>query len=545
MIISLRWPNWFGTEMLAVLCMVLAQSECSGVVRDVTQMGAVPNNDTDSTAAIQRTIDASGSGDVVYLPPGTFLIGRTLRAKSDVKIQGAGRDRSVVKLKTDAEADFFDLSGEHNVELSSFTMEGARHAHYGIFCHAGRGHFLHDLTIENLGSANGPLGIFFTGDGGARTNGVTDCVVSNNIFRNIGLGSEWGGGIRLAWGSSRNQIVRNVVDNTGRGGIFANDGSTDLVISGNTVTRSGRKAEKLGIEIWGNCDRSVIEDNRIDHWLSISGTTHAAARRNTISAPPEDIGFIGLELIGQDIVATDNLIEGAQQIGVSVSNNASNRWHYCAYNTIRNVIQWGAQLQGDKTGARMFYYYKNRFLNTQRGNPAAIYPGADGRGFRFNGNCRQVTLDGNEISHNRAEGIELGGAGLDQISIVNNTISGNGFAAVTGDPGTDLEWANNTVSGNGKDDQLTSRGFATRKPLAKFTGVAGASVGENLSFTNQSTARDASIAHCLWDFGDGAPSTAPEGMHTYGRAGSYRVTLVVWDNHGRGAIAEGTVVISK
>jgi hypothetical protein len=63
----------------------------------------------------------------------------------------------------------------------------------------------------------------------------------------------------------------------------------------------------------------------------------------------------------------------------------------------------GAQLQGDGAGAQMLYFYKNRFLRTQRGHPSAIYPGADGRGFRFNGNCRQVTLDSNEISYNPAE----------------------------------------------------------------------------------------------------------------------------------------------
>jgi hypothetical protein len=537
--------RWFDAEMLAAICIGLAQFQCFGIVRDVTTLGALSNGETDDTGTIQNAINSSDQGDTVYLPTGTFLISRTLRVKSGIKIHGAGRDRCIMKLRTNTETDFFDLSGARNVEISGFTIEGGPNARHGIFGHTGSGHFIHGLTIENLGSSNGPLGIFFTGDGGGRSNGVTDCIISDNLFRNIGLASEWGGGIRLSWGSSRNQVLRNVVDNTGRGGIFANDGSTDLIISSNTVTRSGRKAEKLGIEIWGNCDRGVIEDNRIDHWLSISGTSHVAARRNSISGPPGDVAFIGLELIGQDIVATDNLVEGSQQIGVSVSNNASNQWHYCAYNTIRNVIQWGAQLQGDNTGARMLYYYRNKFLSTQRGNPAAIYPGADGRGFRFNGNCQQITLDANEIGDNPAEGIELGGSRLDQLSIVNNTISGNGFAAVSGNPGIDLEWVNNTVTGNGKNNQLTSRGFTNRKPVASFTCLPKASVGQRLDFTNKSAAPGGSIAHVLWDFGDGVPSTLPQSTHSYSRAGSYRVTFVVWDNHGRGAIEERTLLISQ
>jgi PKD repeat protein len=182
-------------------------------------------------------------------------------------------------------------------------------------------------------------------------------------------------------------------------------------------------------------------------------------------------------------------------------------------------------------------------LTTLRGNPAAIYPGADGRGFRFNGNCQAVTLDSNEIRSNRAEGLELGGSGLDQLSIVRNTIVGNAFAAVTGNPGVDLEWTNNTVSGNGSDKQLSSRGFRNRPPKASFTCPAGALAGQPVSFANNSASQDGSIVHMLWDFGEDAPSTQSEANHTYSRAGTFRVTLIVWDNHGRGAIAEQPVTV--
>ena len=60
---------------------------------------------------------------------------------------------------------------------------------------------------------------------------------------------------------------------------------------------------------------------------------------------------------------------------------------------------------------------------------------------------------------------------------------------------------------------------------------------------NRSESPDGRIAHVLWDFGEGAPSTQPEGNHTYSRAGTIRVTLIVWDNHGRGAIAEQPVTV--
>jgi len=237
------------------------------------------------------------------------------------------------------------------------------------------------------------------------------------------------------------------------------------------------------------------------------------------------------------------VVDGGQQIGISVSNDAYNQRQFCGYNTIRKMIQWGAQLQGDRTGARMLYFYRNKFLEMQRGNLAAIYRGADGRGFRFNGNCRQVTLDGNEISHNPAEGIELGGEGLDQLSIVNNTLIGNGFADVSGDPGSDLEWANNRVADNGKNIQLTSRGFSNPKPIADFSCPAEARAGQGVSFVSISSAPSGSVEHVLWDFGDGVPGTRSNDSHTYDRPGTYRVTLVIWDSRGRGNLKERLIRI--
>ena len=33
-----------------------------------------------------------------------------------------------------------------------------------------------------------------------------------------------------------------------------------------------------GIEVWGGCHRALIEDNRIDHWLSYDSSDGGAAR---------------------------------------------------------------------------------------------------------------------------------------------------------------------------------------------------------------------------------------------------------------------------
>ena len=124
------------------------------------------------------------------------------------------------------------------------------------------------MAVRDL-AAPAATGIHFNGDNPTREHGCTDSRIENCVIENVAPDDAWGAGIRLSWGSSRNQIIGCKVRNTGRGGIFGNDGSHDLVIRRNTVT--GSHGEKLGIEVWGGCDRCVIEDNRIDHWLSVGG----------------------------------------------------------------------------------------------------------------------------------------------------------------------------------------------------------------------------------------------------------------------------------
>lgn len=51
-----------------------------------------------------------------------------------------------------------------------------------------------------------------------------------------------------------------------------------------------------------------------------------------------------------------------------------------------------------------------------------------------------------------------------------------------------------------------------------------------VQFTDLSTGID--IARWLWDFGDGSMSDEQHPVHTYARAGTYSVTLSIWDTEG-------------
>ena len=85
-------------------------------------------------------------------------------------------------------------------------------------------------------------------------------------------------------------------------------------------------------------------------------------------------------------------------------------------------------------------------------------------------------------------------------------------------------------------------------PSASFlTSPSAPRVGENVNF-NASASRPATgrtIRSYDWDFGDGTQktTTTPITAHDYQTAGTYAVTLVVTDDVGRAAVANGTVTI--
>jgi len=497
------------------------------------------------TPAIVLAIGQSQPGDTVKLPAGIYTISEAIKPKSRTRLVGAGQDRTMVRFTGDKPGSLVDLSNNEKVEVAHLTLEGANNpsARQGISAHNARWLKIHHLTIRNLvkGDTSFIHGILFAGTNPTRENGVTDSMIADCLVENIGVGAEFGGGIRLSWGSSRNRVLRNTIRNTGRGGIFGDNGSNDLVIQKNTVSGSG--GEGLGIEVWGDCRRAVIEDNHIDHWLSVGGCDDCAVRRNVISDKTGTVKFCGLEIIGSRCVVTDNLVDDGQQIGISVSGMPV-KYVFYKNNTIRNCIQWGAQLQGDGAGIASHYFYRCRFLNTSVGRGQPWYPGDEGHGFRLLSRVRHITLEDCEFRDNGRLGIQLVGDKIDSLSFVRCAIKGNRGAAVAGPSHyTALEWIRCTAKGNGSNNLPPARPFPRPAPKAAFDAPAVAHTGEPVTFVSRSKADGSAVV--LWDFGDGAPATGARVTHIYPSPGSYRVSMVVWDAAGRGSRMEKRIRVTE
>jgi hypothetical protein len=441
-----------------------------------------------------------------------------------------------------------DLTGKTGVTLIDLTLDAAHNpfTNQGVFASNASKLRIQRVTVRDIVGPGIRVGIHFTGENPTKRRGVTDSVIADCRFQNMATDSEWGGGIRLSWGSSRNRVLRNTIRDTGRGGIFGDNGSCDLTLRGNRVSGSG--GEGLGLEIWGDCDRCVVEDNRLDHWLSIGGCKQCAVRRNTIGAWTTDVKFLGLEAIGSDQVITDNVVDGGQQIGLSVSNNYPNDRVFWGYNRVSRCVQWGAQLQGDRTGVHNHYFFRCRFESN--GDPAhkPIYPSDLGHGFRVNQNASGLVLNACDFINNRGHGIQVNGSGdapSDNLLFVDCRISGNRGSAASFWPGyTRLAWQRCSVFGNGSNALPPPRGEETAQIRDRISSPAAARVGQPVALAIRTPPGSGGPpAAVLWDLGDGIPKTSRTVKHTYSAPGRYRVTLVTWDTRGTASHDERIVTV--
>jgi hypothetical protein len=339
------------------------------------------------------------------------------------------------------------------------------------------------------------------------------------------------------------------VDKTGRGGIFCNDGSTDNIIADNTVTNSGGVG--LGIEVQ-NCDRSLIERNKIDHWLSVDNSSLSAIRGNTISATDNTYKLCGIELVdSHDLLVCDNTVNGGAKVGLSLSGQHPKERMLITNNLFAKSTTWGAQIQGDAGGVRDLYFAHNAFLGTQLG-PEALYPN-QGHGLRINGNAHALTFERNEITHNVGVGLQITGDDVDDLFFYKNLIADNPGGMVDGDPIKHLVWLGNQTIPVPSSWLQHAQQTPQPKISLDIVGATPAAPGPDRFSALTGTALHFSIAaaqhfiphDALWDFGSGLPRTGLTADQTFDNPGVYAITVVTWATSGgtAGQAAQTSVTI--
>jgi len=465
-------------------------------------------------------------GDTLRLLAGEHVLTQAFRPPSGIHVQGEGMGKTVLLYSGDEPSELMNLSGCDSVEVSHLTLDGRNdpRVSQGIVAHCARNLTLHHVAIRDLAPSDGfgPHGILFHGNNPGRDQAVTDSLIESCHLTNIGMGARFGCGIRLSWGSSRNRVENCIIEDTGRGGIFADNGSMDLLIRGNTVTGSG--GEGLGIEVWGGCDRAVIEDNRIDHWLSFGGCDWGAARRNVISSNLGIYKFCGIEGIGSHLVITDNRVDGGQKIGLSVSSKEAKEFVYWRGNHVQGCNQWGAQFQGEEGGVACHYLLDCTFQDMPLDTGPVWYAGDEGYGFRINGNVRRVTFEACAFLGNGRAGMQIVGQNVKEIRFVDCSFEGNGQGAI-----------------QGLCDLMVDREEALLH--ASFSCPDFVRAGEEIRFRPEGSWTRERRTGLLWDLGDGPPRGEESPKHIYTRPGAYKVSLILWDEKGRPSLAERQVTV--
>lgn len=494
-----------------------------------------------------------------------------------------------------------------NLELSNLTIEGNNSWHYNQsivrVANASSDIKIHNLTIQNFpfnatllrqrGEIPWAIHVVGSSNQSRRPQRVE---IANNTIRNISnlwnpspdyepdedRGDMNGGAIRVQRAYHVN-IHHNVIDNTGRGGIHVRNGSQFVQIRNNIVTNTGvGKYDKsisdgghdhgkrigldcLAIEIFNGNSYIIIEDNDVDCWLSLDSTSYTAVRRNKVDGKYLRL-WAGLESAGSEDTVTQNNIFvdnyiGAGMTGISVSNNGLKEYHYFARNIVNALPMWAVNLHGyaedryiDVSSIERFYFKDCYFTNSDADDLGVHYPG-NGHAVKLVNNVRYVTFDGCVFDNNDGYAVQANNSDgnaktkSDALSFVNCTFTNNkkGVFNYNEYPDTNttaFEVVNPTVYGNGDDTIPDDIPFLNPKPEANFEAPIIGFVGEEITFISTSEgANGVGIKHCLWDLGAGYPQTGEEVTYTYDKPGTYLVSLVVWDENNRGAVAEQWVTI--
>lgn len=140
--------------------------------KNVKRYGAKGDGITDDTAAIQTAINKSKDGELIYFPPGTYVVSRPINLLTRRTYTGSAKMTTIIKLKSDGNAPYImgasDASEHTNIEIRNLRILGQRDlaGQEGIYFYALSHSTISNVRVENC-TRNGFM--FEGGDGNLNT----------------------------------------------------------------------------------------------------------------------------------------------------------------------------------------------------------------------------------------------------------------------------------------------------------------------------------------------------------------------------------------
>ena len=521
----------------------------------------------DDWAQIQSALDQAQSGDTVLLAVGTYDISQRLFIKkSGVKLAG-----NAIQATIQPVGSFPAYSSDENcliciwkpgtadaiqnIEIRNLTLDGIsnNNAINAIFAKRGGGHWLHHLNIRHIAPENGL-------SAGIALSASQRVTISNCTIEYVGRD-----GISAAADSDYVNIRNNIIHYIGDYFASNNDSSTYNYRNTGLSIELTRTVDGNGTPVEGS-DYGIIENNTVDGFISIGGSSYIAIRNNTIGSDTLLTRYAGIEIAGSSpdtpsessVVISNNTIQGATAPGGIINgitftaNGSPVKYGLIHDNVFAKSDMAGINAEGLDGSLVSHLVFLNN--SAEQGKSGGAFFEGDGEGITLTGNVRNMLFHNMSIHDNDRNGIKsTSQSGLcpDRLSIQSSRITNNHEASINGCnisgraySGTDLIWANNQVWGNQPDIQPGNKGYSgNQAPNANLVILTSSGSTSTFKLTIQD---DDSTHEILWDFGDGIPlkqtisGSSATITHTYPGSAAYKTTVAVWDASGRSGFASVT-----
>lgn len=318
--------------MATCLALVLMAGSAMATIYHVSPNGNDSTGDGSAAKPWKTLASAAeqvraGEGHVIRLAAGTFNETRTANIPVGVTVEGAGKDRTIIKSSLGGW--LINLSSNSfengNQSLRGFRIDGnSRQLDHGILVSRRHNVKIHDLHIQGIED----VGIQVQGQGSNLTSPPAQWVNNLEIYRVTLVNTskdfperKHSSGAIMLGHVSNAKIHDNIIrENQGYGIKFLNDGwirrsqiyNNDIVVP--TVDQSWTC--DIAIELWNITEDCKVYDNKANSWFSFvrgnkgSGTRSLHVYNNHISFPNLSSTMMAIEIASlSDVEINNNFIQ--------------------------------------------------------------------------------------------------------------------------------------------------------------------------------------------------------------------------------------------